>query len=98
MNLELREALFGNSASVAKAEAFETSALRGRACTDKEEPSSSGGMVLGVRAKAPVAALRLLRSSLQLGRRKRIRNDAVATPQDLLAACTEGWMDGGMED
>jgi len=80
LNLELKEQLFGNSASVAKCEAFETSAVRGRVA-DLEAPSASGGMVLAPRARTPVAALRMLRSSLQLGRRKRARSDAVATPQ-----------------
>lgn len=79
LNLELKGQLFGGSSSVAKAEAFEASALIGRFSSGKDE-AMTGAVPVASRAKNPIAALRMMRSSLHLGRRKRARTDVVATP------------------
>lgn len=74
LNLDLTPQLFGGSEALARAAAHDVT-------TGREPGCSKGGVARSVAAVRTVpAALKVLRSSLQLGRRKRPRRDLAETP------------------
>mmetsp|Transcript_7385 Transcript_7385/g.16180 ORF Transcript_7385/g.16180 Transcript_7385/m.16180 type:complete len:814 (+) Transcript_7385:81-2522(+) len=78
LNLALKEQLFGGDETIAKSEAEQTAALKGRLASETSGPTSAGGT--SVVKKTVPAALRHMRTALKLGRMKRPRTDVTATP------------------